>query len=121
MIEYRGYTGVFEYDPDIESFHGRVVGLADVISFYGKSINELKSEMATSVDIYLDSCAQDGVDPNRPYSGRFNVRLDPDKHRAVAAVAAAAGRSMNDWVAETLDTAIAASPKPARMNTEEKP
>ena len=65
-IEYKGYTGVFEYDLEIERFHGRVVDLQEVITFYGKSVNELKEEMAISVDTYLESCAGDGVEPERP-------------------------------------------------------
>ena len=102
MIEHKGYTGVFEFDPEIESFFGRVVDLRDEITFYGKSLSELKREMGKSVNVYLSSCAKDGVEPDRPYSGRFNVRLDPALHREVALVAESSGRSMNDWVVEQL-------------------
>ncbi|GAG53113.1 unnamed protein product, partial [marine sediment metagenome] len=57
MIEYKGYTGVFEFDPTIDAFHGRVVGLRDVVTFQGRSLDELRREMAGSVEDYLEFCA----------------------------------------------------------------
>jgi predicted HicB family RNase H-like nuclease len=36
MIEYKGYTGVIEFDPSTDAFHGRVVGLQDVVTFEGQ-------------------------------------------------------------------------------------
>ena len=44
MIEYKGYTGVFEFDPSIDAFHGRVVGLRDVVTFQGRSLDELRRD-----------------------------------------------------------------------------
>jgi len=63
MIEYRGYRGVFEFDPSIEAFHGRVVGLQDVVTFQGHALDELRREMAESIDDYLEFCAEVGEDP----------------------------------------------------------
>ena len=57
MIEYKGYTGVFEFDPSIDAFHGRVVGLRDVVTFQGRSLDELHRELAESVEDYLEYCA----------------------------------------------------------------
>lgn len=34
MIEYNGYIGVVEFDPEIDSFHGTVINTNDVITFY---------------------------------------------------------------------------------------
>ena len=66
MIEYKGFSGVFEFDPSIDAFHGRVVGLQGVVTFQGHSIDELRREMAESVDDYLELCAQVWKDPERP-------------------------------------------------------
>lgn len=35
MIAYKGYTGAFEFDPSIDAFHGRVLGLQDIVTFEG--------------------------------------------------------------------------------------
>lgn len=103
MIEYKGYVGVFEYDPDDEVFRGRVVNLGkDGITFAGSSVEELKHELVASVDDYLAWCEERGEEPEKPFSGTFLVRADPDLHRAVAVAAARARKSVNAWVTDTL-------------------
>ena len=126
MIEYKGYTATVEYDPDEESFRGRVANVRDVISFYGRSVEDLKRQMKASIDDYLEFCAEQGVEPAKPFSGRFNVRMDPDTHRAVAMAAASSGRSMNDWVVEKLqeatrDEAEAIPPERTRARARRSP
>ena len=107
MIEYKGYTGVFEFDPSIDAFHGRVVGLQDVVTFQGRSLEELRREMAESVEDYLELCAEADKDPDKPYRGEFLVRTTPDVHRAAAKNAEASGMSLSAWV----ETAIATAAK----------
>ncbi len=102
MIEYKGYTGVFEFDPSIDAFHGRVIGLQDVVTFEGRSVEELRSEMEESVEDYLSLCAEVGKEPERPYRGEFLVRTTPEVHRAVATAAEADGLSLNAWVETTI-------------------
>ena len=102
MIDYKGYTGVVEYDRDIEMFSGHVADLRDQIYFEGASVEDLKESMARAVDHYLDVCKDRGEDPDRPFSGRFNVRLDPALHRDIANAAMSSRKSMNDWVAEAV-------------------
>ncbi len=102
MIEYKGYTGVFEFDASIDAFHGRVLGLQDVVTFEGSSVEELRCEMEESVEDYLELCAEVGKDPERPYRGEFLVRTTPEVHRAVASAAEAEGVSLNSWVESTI-------------------
>jgi predicted HicB family RNase H-like nuclease len=116
MIEYKGYTGVFEFDPSIDAFHGHVLGLQDVVTFEGRSVEELRREMAESVEDYLAFCAEEGKEPERPYRGEFLVRTTPDVHRAVATAAEAEGMSLNAWVESTL-TAVATQGRTSRPRT----
>lgn len=103
MIEYKGYVGVVNYESEEDTFHGRVANIDDVVNFYGSSIEELKREMATSVDEYLAVCKEFGKPANRPYSGRISLRLDPALHNRVASAAAKEHKSINGWIAERLD------------------
>ncbi len=114
MIEYRGYAGVFEFDPSIDAFHGRVIGLRDVVTFQGRSVEELRAEMAESVEDYLALCAETGKEPDRPYRGEFLVRTTPDLHRAVAQRAKMKGVSLNAWVERALARLVARSPERGR-------
>ena len=105
MMEYKGYTGHAEYDDEAGIIHGQVVGIRDVVTFQGRNADELRQALQDSVDDYLAMCAEDGVEPQRPFSGKFNVRLSPDIHRRVSLAAAKSGKSLNSWVAETLEQA----------------
>jgi len=50
MIEYKGYTGVFEFDPELRLFTGHVVDLRDEIYFEGDSVESLEASMHRAVD-----------------------------------------------------------------------
>lgn len=121
MIEYKGYTGVFEFDDSIDAFHGHVIGIRDTVTFVGASVVELKKALADSVEEYLAFCAELDQEPERPYRGDFLVRASPDLHRAVALRAAADGVSMNAWVVAALESAVADAgasvrPRPKRRS-----
>ncbi len=45
---------MFEYDPEADIFHGEVVNLSDVITFQGRSIDDLKQALSDSVEDYLE-------------------------------------------------------------------
>jgi predicted HicB family RNase H-like nuclease len=106
MIEYKGYTGVFAFDTSIDAFHGRVVGLQDVVTFQGRSVEELRREMAESVEDYLDFCREVEKPPERPYRGEFLVRTTPELHRAAAIEAERSGMSLNAWVEAALTSVV---------------
>lgn len=106
VLTYKGYHGNFEYDEDADIFHGQVMNLSDVITFQGRSIDELKQALADSVEDYLDFCADEGKTPEKPYSGRFNVRLNPEVHQRIALEAARNGVSLNNWVAQILSKSV---------------
>jgi len=79
-----------------------VVNLSDVVTFQGRSIDELKAALADSVEDYLDFCRQEGVEPGKPYSGKLHLRVGPDLHRAAAEAAAVSGKSLNAWIVEAM-------------------
>lgn len=102
-MSYKGYSGSVEFDPRDRVFHGKVLGItADVVTFQGASVDELEADFRSAVDDYLELCAADGVEPQRPYSGRFVLRLEPDTHGRVIAAARVAGCSMNRWIAQAV-------------------
>ena len=83
MMQYKGYTGKVEFDDEAEIFHGEVIGLRDVITFQGKTVDQVKSAFRESVDDYLEFCAKRGEEPEKPFTGKFVVRIPPDLHRKV--------------------------------------
>lgn len=98
MMEYKGYRARVEFDDEAELFHGEVIGTRDVITFQGRSVEELKAAFSDSVDDYLEFCASQGKAPDKPYSGRFNLRIAPELHRRLDEEASSHGMSLNQWV-----------------------
>ncbi len=109
MIEYKGYTGVFEYDPEIDALSGYVVDLRDQIHFEGQSVEEVRASLARAVDHYLEVCRARGEKPDRPFSGRFNARFSSSLHRKIAIDAATKHESMNDWLVKAAEERLAES------------
>jgi predicted HicB family RNase H-like nuclease len=107
MMEYKGYIGKVEFDDEAGIFHGEVINTRDVITFQGESVPELKKAFQESVDDYLAFCAERGEEPDKPFSGQFVTRISPELHRKVNLAASMAGKSLNAWVAEQLQLAVA--------------
>lgn len=107
MMEYQGYIGIVEFDGEAGLFHGEVINTRDVITFQGKSVHELKQAFHASVDDYLAFCQERGEEPDKPFSGQFMTRIPPDLHRQVNLAASLSGKSLNAWVSEQLQKAVA--------------
>jgi predicted HicB family RNase H-like nuclease len=98
MFNYKGYLGHVKFDEEAEIFHGEVINTRDVITFQGESVKELKKAFKDSVDDYLAFCAERGEEPDRPFSGKFNLRLAPEVHRMAYVAAKESRMSLNSWV-----------------------
>jgi predicted HicB family RNase H-like nuclease len=102
MPEYKGYVGVTEIDEEAGVIFGRVLGLRDVITFQGETVGEARQAFRDSVDDYLEFCAERGENPEKPYSGKFVLRVRPELHRALATSAEMFKVSLNSLVEEVL-------------------
>ena len=106
MMEYKGYTAKVEFDDEAEIFHGEVIGIKDVVTFQGKSAKELKKVFRESVEDYLSFCKERGEDPDKPFTGKFVVRISPELHRKIYLSARLANESINAWLNENLDRVV---------------
>lgn len=106
MMEYKGYFAKVEFDDDAGIFHGEIINLRDVITFEGETVNELKQAFHDSIDDYLTFCADRGEDPEKPYSGKFVVRVEPELHKNITIEARKKGKSLNVWVKDALSKAL---------------
>jgi predicted HicB family RNase H-like nuclease len=105
-MHHDGYDAHVEYDDEAELFHGEVLNLRDVVTFQGRSVDELKQALADSIADYRAFCAERGEEPEKPFSGQFVVRVEPGLHRAAVSAARRAGLSLNKWVASALERAM---------------
>ncbi|MCB1213197.1 MAG: type II toxin-antitoxin system HicB family antitoxin [Chlamydiia bacterium] len=106
MMKYRGYLGHIEYDNEAKLFHSEVVGIKDVITFQGASVTELEEAFKASVDDYLAYCSERGEAPNKPYSGKFNLRIPPELHARLDIAAKAHNESLNAFITHSLEKTV---------------
>jgi predicted HicB family RNase H-like nuclease len=109
ILDIEGRKAVVSFDPDIGLLRGEFLGLSGGADFYASDVEGLLKEGKTSLKVYLEMCAEKGIEPYRQFSGRFNVRLAPDVHAAAAIAAAAEDKSLNEWVAEKIREAARAA------------
>lgn len=108
-MTYNGFAARVEYSEDDGCFVGHIAGIRDVIGFHGESVAELRAAFMEAVDDYLETCKKLGQEPNRPYSGQFRLRLEPELHARAARVAEARGKSLNAWVSDAIEKSITAA------------
>jgi predicted HicB family RNase H-like nuclease len=101
-MEYKGYTARVVFDEDAGVLFGEVEGLRDVVTFEATNANDLKTAFRESVDDYLSMCAERGEEPEKPYSGKFLLRVDARLHREIAMAAARSGKSLNAFASEVM-------------------
>ena len=106
IMTVEGHKAKIEYDPKIDMFRGEIFGLNGGADFYGKTPDELRLEFEKSLRVFLDVCKEKGIEPYKEYSGKFNLRLPPELHAEIASRALAEGKSLNQWVVETLDQIV---------------
>lgn len=76
-------------------------------AFEATEVDSLQVEFQRSVDEDLLSCQEDGIEPQKPFSGKLNARLGPELHQSAARSAAESGLSLNSWICQTLEKSVA--------------
>jgi predicted HicB family RNase H-like nuclease len=101
---YKGYEAVVEYDEEANILHGEVLHLNDVIDFQADCTADLEGAFHDSVNDYLAFCAENSRPPEKPYSGKFAVRMSPELHREVTYAAKLKKESVNNFIVEALES-----------------
>lgn len=107
-MKYRGYVGSVDFSEEDNLLFGKVLGIRSLILYEGITCKEVVQGFHEAVDDYLLTCEQEGIAPEVPYKGSFNVRIAPGLHERLARYAISAGRSLNSCVQEALERYVAA-------------
>lgn len=103
VLKYKDYLASVHFSTEDEVFHGKVLGINDLVSFEGTTVRELKKAFAEAVEDYLETCNALGKDPDKTYKGSFNVRIPTELHRQAAIQSALKNMSLNDFVRYAID------------------
>jgi len=77
-----------------------------VITFQGKTVEEVTKAFRESIDDYLEFCTKRNEKPEKPFSGKFVVRLPSELHHRAYIKAMEQGKSLNQFVVDSLEKAI---------------
>lgn len=102
-LKYKDFIASIRYSEEDEVFVGKIEGINSVVSFEGESVSELKEAFAEAAEDYLDFCKRKGIEPQKHYTGAFNVRLTPELHRIAAFVAKREGFTLNGFIRKAVE------------------
>jgi predicted HicB family RNase H-like nuclease len=102
QLHYLGYTGSVAFSEEDGVFHGKVLGVGDLISYEGESVQGLTRDFRESVDEYLAFCKESGREPDAPFQSPYPLRLRPDLRQKAEMAACDAGLSFSEYVESLL-------------------
>ena len=102
LLHYKGYSAKPEYSVEDKLFYGTILGIDDLVDFSSEDARKIEDAFHAAVDDYLAFCADIGKEPQKEYSGMFHVRISPDLHKKLMAVAKARGVTLNTAVEQAI-------------------
>jgi predicted HicB family RNase H-like nuclease len=105
-LTYKGYIGSVAFSEKDNVFFGKIEGIDGLVNFEGESVKELTDAFHEAVDDYLAYCKEEGMEPHKSYSGSLNVRLTPEMHSRVAALAKKMGVSINAFIRSAVEKQV---------------
>ena len=105
-MTYKGYIGSVNYSDKDQVFFGKIEGINGLVNFEGESVKELTEAFHEAVDDYLAYCQDEGIEPDKSYTGVLNVRLTPAIHRQIVMLALQAGLSINAYIKDALEEKV---------------
>lgn len=105
-MTYKNYVGSVAYSEIDHVFYGKIEGINGLVNFEGESVKELTDAFHEAVDDYLAYCKDEGIEPEKQYSGSLNIRLSPVIHRRIAMIAKQAGMSINAYIKKALEEKV---------------
>lgn len=105
-MEYKGYRATPHFSTDDKCFYGQLLGVRDCILFEGRSVKELEKVFKDAVENYLEECAEEGPEPQKPFSGRFNLRIDTDLQAKAIEAASSQNKRLNQFISDLISKAV---------------
>ena len=103
LLKHKGYQGTVEVDFENNRLTGKVLHIKSLITYCGDTPESLQASFEEEVDDYIADCAALGVEPEKPFSGTFQLRTTPEVHKKLTIRAAENGVTFNKLVTEILE------------------
>lgn len=106
LLQYKEYLASVHFSANDDVFQGKLLGIDDLVIFKGTTVKELKKAFHEAVEDYLETCRQQGREPNKTYKGSFNIRIGTELHRDAAIYAALQNISLNELMKSAIEYAL---------------
>ena len=106
FLVYKEFFGSVHFNAEDEVFYGKIEGIDDLVSFEGKSVNELKEAFQEAATDYMELCQQQGKKLEKSYKGSFNIRISPDVHKKAKRLAIIKGISLNQFIQNAVEDEV---------------
>lgn len=103
ILKYRDFIGSVHFSTNDEVFHGKLIGIDDLVTFEWNSVVELKNSFEEAVEDSLELCSNVNKSPNKSYKGTFNIRIKPVLRKQAARRSMELGVSLNQFVELAID------------------
>ena len=103
LLQYKNFLGSVHFSSDDALFFGKIEGINDLVTFEGKTVDEIKKFFKEAVEDYLEICKKTGKEPFKSYRGSFNVRITPDLHKKAVQKSISRGVSLNQFVRKAIE------------------
>ena len=103
-LQHKDYIATIEADPEAGIFHGEVINTRDVLTFQGRSLDELTQAFADTIAVAkVVPRARQGA--GAALFRQFDAANAAGLHRRVAEAAARLGKSLNGFIRDALEHA----------------
>lgn len=102
LLTYKNYTGSVDYSAEDDIFYGKIEFITDTVLYEGHSVEELKTNFQEAVEDYIETCADRGKKPQKPFKGNILARIGPELHKKAALIALQKRISLNKFVESTI-------------------
>lgn len=106
LLKYKGYIGDIQASIEDDVLYGKLQYISALVTYEGKTVDELNRAFQQAVDDYLQTCKDQGCQPEIPCKGSFNVRIGHDLHIAAMLKAKQMNISLNDLVKQSIQSRL---------------
>lgn len=106
LLKYKGYLGSYDISIEDNILHGKIECIRDLVTFEAETPALFQSEFEAAVERYLETCKTLNKEPNKSYSGTFNVRVGSERHKQLHVLQLEnKHKSINETVCSLIDRA----------------
>ncbi|MFS4457029.1 type II toxin-antitoxin system HicB family antitoxin [Maribacter sp. 2304DJ31-5] len=102
-LKHKDYLGSVDFSSEDGVLYGKVIGVNDLVTYEGTSVEELNKAFIDSVEDYLATCKEIDKEPNKFFKGVFNVRTSNEIHRELSMIAEKKKMKLNELVNKAFD------------------